>query len=594
MTGWLWGLAAVAPLGLAFLLVFSPADDGRLGRTYAWGTRLAQLTLLPALVLTLLPPDPTGIVAAARASWLLLGTDVGLDPTGRALLLVAVVLYAAALTAVSWRHTRRPGQLKAFLLVSFVGNMGVYAAADAVTFYLSYAVMSFAAAGLVLHERTASARRAGRVYLVLTVISEAAVLGGVLLAAAAGGRQLAAAPLAVAESPHTGPIVALLVLGFGTKAALVPLHVWLPLAHPAAPPAASAVLSGAMVKAGLVGWFRFLPLGEAVLDGWGRTLVLLALLGALGAVLLGIGQRDAKVVLAYSTVSQMGYLSAVVGVALAQPALAPAAIASAAIYAVHHGLAKGALFLGVAVWKHHAKGRARALVIGGLVLAGLAVVGAPLTSGALGKYATKNAVEGAALLGLDLVHLLPLVATGSTVLLVRFVWLLVRSDTEPLPIGSDPELPAWLAIVVTSLVLPWAVAAAWLPVSAVPGLDPVTVWGATWPILVGLAASVAAWRAAGARRSRPGGPRWVPPGDLLVAEERVIVLVHRRARRLGQRLAGAREWMAERMVLRRGNQPRDWVGRRHDIADDLGSQPGTGVLVLALLAVLVLVQGVGQ
>ena len=164
-------------------------------------------------------------------------------------------------------------------------------------------------------------------------------------------------------------------------------------------------------------------------------------------------QRDPKVVLAYSTVSQMGYLSAVVGIALAQPALAPAAVASAVVYAVHHGLAKGALFLGVPVWKHHRSDRSRWLVVGGLTIAGLAVVGAPFTSGALGKYATKTAVEGANLWGLDLVQVLPFVATVSTVLLTRFTWLLLHTEPDPLPVGSDPELPAWLVIVLAALVL---------------------------------------------------------------------------------------------------------------------------------------------
>ena len=92
--------------------------------------------------------------------------------------------------------------------------------------------------------------------------------------------------------------VVLLFIGFGVKAGLVPLHVWLPLAHPAAPPAASAVLSGAMVKAGLVGWLRFLPLGqhERGLEVLGWVLMALALIGAFLAVVVGVLQDDPKVV----------------------------------------------------------------------------------------------------------------------------------------------------------------------------------------------------------------------------------------------------------------------------------------------------------
>lgn len=591
----LWASAVLLPLLLAAVLVATrPVGDQPPSWLHRWSVRLAQLALLPALALTLLPPDELGTVAALEVPWLLLGSTVALDPLGRALLLVAVVLYAAALTAVSWRHTRRAAELEAFLLVSFLGNLGVYAATDAVTFYLAFAVMSFAAAGLVLHERTPGAYRAARVYLTLTVISEAAVLGALILTVGAGGLDLGDAPAAVAASPHTSLIVGLLVVGFGVKAGLVPLHLWLPLAHPAAPPAASAVLSGAMVKAGLVGWLRFLPLGEVELRAWGIVVVLLALAGALGAAVVGVGQRDPKVVLAYSTVSQMGYLSAVVGISLVQPTLAPAAAASAVVYAVHHGLAKGALFLGVPVWKHHRTDRSRWMVVGGLAVAGLAVVGAPFTSGALGKYATKTAVEGAPLWGLDLVQVLPFVATGSTVLLVRFTWLLLHTEPDPLPVGSDPALPAWLVIVLASLVLPWWVTETWVPVTGVPQLDPITLWDATWPVLLGLVPAALVWwltrSGTGGWHERTGS---VPAGDLVVPAERVIAFAGGGLGRTGRAMGATRERSLERIGA-------GWAGWREraggplsSLTRSLESYRGSGVLVLALLVLVVLVQAVG-
>lgn len=595
----LWAVVVLLPLLCATVLAATRPDGGRTSAwLHRWSVRLAQLALLPALALTLLPPDDQGTVAAVEVPWLMLGATVALDPAGRALLLVAVVLYGSALTAVSWRHTRRAAELEAFLLVSFVGNLGVYAATDAVTFYLAFAVMSFAAAGLVLHERTAVAHRAARVYLTLTVASEAAVLGALILTVGAGGMALADAPAAVAASPHTPAIVGLLVVGFGVKAGLVPLHLWLPLAHPAAPPAASAVLSGAMVKAGLIGWLRFLPLGEVELRTWGMVVVLLALAGALGAAVVGVGQRDPKVVLAYSTVSQTGYLSAVVGISLVQPALAPAAMASAVVYAVHHGLAKGALFLGVPVWKHHRTNRSRWVVVGGLTAASLAVVGAPFTSGALGKYATKTAVEGAALWGLDLVQVLPLVATGSTLLLVRFTWLLLHTEPDPLPVQSDPELPAWLVIVLASLVVPRAVTEAWVPVTGVPQLDPVTLWDAAWPILLGLVpAALVWWRArsgTGGRHERDRAVRAVPAGDLVVPAERVVALTGQGLGRAGSGLGTARDRGLERLSS-------GWADWRDRAAGPLGSLTrsvesyrGSGVLVLVLLGLVVLVQVVGR
>jgi formate hydrogenlyase subunit 3/multisubunit Na+/H+ antiporter MnhD subunit len=517
VTGALWLLAALLPLAAA--VVLGVTHRGRSDRMRAVAGRLVRwspVALAPAGLIALIG-DPEPVVA----DWLVLGTVVGIDVISRALLLVAVLLYGAACVAVTWRGDERAPELIAYLLVSFVGNAGVYVAQDIITFYACFALMSFAAVGLVIHDRTTEARRATRVYLVLAVVSETAILIGLMLVAGTGARLVLEVPAAVADSPTRLLTVLLLIVGFGLKAGLFTLHVWLPLAHPAAPPPASAVLSGAMVKAGLVGWLRFLPLGEAEMRTVGEALVVLSLLGAFLAVPVGMVQRNPKVVLAYSTISQMGFVGAAVGVALHSPALAPACITATVIYAVHHGLAKGALFLGVPVWKHHATGTRRYLVNGGIVLAGLAVVGAPLSSGAIGKYAVKEAISGTTMLGLDLVTLLPLVATGSTILLVRLGWLLHRSELEPLHPREDPELPAWLVLVVTSATVPWILTDLWVPLESVPRLEPVTLWDATWPILIGLAVGAAVWRWAPA--TDPDRPERLPPGDLLVVAERGVV-----------------------------------------------------------------------
>lgn len=522
----LWLLAALVPLLAAAVLgATHRALSSRSEAVTATLVQWAPAALVPAGAITLIgPTEPV------EAPGLLLGTVLGLDVISRALLLVAVLLYAAACVAVTWRRDDRAPELIAYLLVCFVGNAGVYVAGDIVTFYLCFTLMSFAAVGLVIHDRSEAARRATRVYLVLAVMSESAILVGLLLVAGSGGHLIADVPAVVSDSSSRLVIVVLLIIGFGLKAGLFTLHVWLPLAHPAAPPPASAVLSGAMVKAGLVGWLRFLPLGETAMHTTGMVLLVLSLLGAFIAALIGGVQQDAKVVLAYSTISQMGFVGAAVGVALAHPDLAPACIIASVIYAVHHGLAKGALFVGIPVWKHHGEGARRRLVIAGMVLAGLAVVGSPLSSGAIGKYAVKEAVAGTTLIGIDLVHLLPLVATGSTLLLIRLGWLLRHTDLEPLRPEDDPELPAWLALVVLSATVPWLLTDWWVPLAAVPGLEAVTVWEATWPVLIGLLVGTVLWRI------HPGpdrDPDLVPPGDVLVPAERVLATARTRLHRLG-------------------------------------------------------------
>ena len=113
------------------------------------------------------------------------------------------------------------------------------------------------------------------------------------------------AATALPTSPQRDLILALLIAGLGMKAGLVPFHFWMPLAYSAAPTPASAVLSGAVVKASILGMIRFLPL-ETALPDWGTALAAAGLFAALYGVVIGITQRDPKVVLAYSSVSQMG------------------------------------------------------------------------------------------------------------------------------------------------------------------------------------------------------------------------------------------------------------------------------------------------
>lgn len=578
-------LVVTAVIALAGVL--GPARAHQVRRAAAM---FSPLSVLPAVLLTLVGPE-----AELEVPWLLLGTAFSMDAAARALTLIAVLLYGAALMAVTWVKLRDAergsGALSAFLMVCFAGNIGTYLAADAVSFYLAFAVMSFSAAGLVIHYRHQAARRATRIYLVMSVISETAILAGLILTASAGGYLVADAPAAVAASNHTSLIVVLLLIGFGVKAGTVPLHVWLPLAHPAAPPAASAVLSGAMVKAGLMGWIRFLPLGDpSIPAAVGQTLLALALIGAFAAVVAGVLQSDSKVVLAYSTISQMGFITALVAVAMLVPEVTGAATAAAVLYAVHHGLAKGALFLGVPVVKHYAGGRAGILVAVGMAGAALAVAGAPLTSGAYGKYVSKEAVEGLTVLGLGLDQILPLVATGSTLLLMRFGWVVTRAERAPRR-NPDGELFSWLGVCAAGVAVPWVIGLRWIPQAGDFSWTASALWDATWPILLGV--GVGAAIAFAARRGLL--PQWleadgqrVPPGDIVGAEESLLV---RGGRRTSAGLDAAHGVTASVRSRGAGGAHRvaEWTRRGASRAEAaVGSWEGSGVVIVALTAVAVL------
>ncbi|MBK6864999.1 MAG: NADH/ubiquinone/plastoquinone (complex I) [Ideonella sp.] len=452
---------------------------------------LAPLAPLPALLLAL--AAPAGLTL--DLPWLLLGSRFALDETGRLFLgFTALVWLIAGLYARAYLASdeRRRG-FWAFFLVTQGGNLGLCLAADAASFYFLFALMTFAAYGLVIHTRSNDARRAGRIYLVMAILGETALVMGLLLRVDAAGSHYLAGAAAV---PVPEAASWLLAAGFGVKVGLPLLHMWLPLAHPVAPVPASAVLSGVMLKAGVLGWLRFLPLGHAAPE-LGATLIVAGLGAAILGVAAGLMQRDAKVLLAYSSVSQMGYLTLGVGAGLAAPQSWPLLLPAVCLYALHHALAKSALFLGVGVAK--ACG-GRAWVLAGMALPALALAGAPFTSGMAAKLQLKAALP--ALPGFELGAWLALAAVGTALLMTRLLLLLAAEVAHG---GSWALALPWGALVVIGVTLPWVL---------VPALTAGALWAAAWP--VGLALVFAA---VGLRLGIKA-PQ-LPPGDLVVPLERL-------------------------------------------------------------------------
>jgi formate hydrogenlyase subunit 3/multisubunit Na+/H+ antiporter MnhD subunit len=571
----------LAPLGLALLLLVP-----RRGRAVA--EALAPWAALPALALGVLaPPD-----ASARVPWWLLQGRFAVDDLGRIFLLFTALLWLLA----GWYargylrgDPRRAGFL-AFGLVTMTGNLGVVLSADLASFYACFALMTYAAYGLIVHERTSAARRAGRVYLVLALAGEAMILTAVLvIAAALEGGALADAPRAVAAADRPELLAALCFVGFGVKAALLPLHGWLPLAHPVAPTPASAVLSGAMIKAGLLGWLRLLPLGEAALPILGAVALAAGIGGAFYAALVGLTQRDAKTILAYSSVSQMGLMTVVVGAALAVPRVAPEAMIAVTYLALHHGLAKGSLFLAVGVAGARLTRRWRAAVALGIAIPGLALVGFPATSGAVGKAALKAAaVPGAGAAGEAVGVLLSLAAAATLLLLVRFAQEIRARAGE----GAEPPPAtmgaAWAISVLAVACAGWLVPSLLMPGLARGGLGAADLWSALWPVVIG--AAIAGAAAIATRRRGLRLPA-LPAGDLVVLGERaaprlaaIVVQLAAQARRLASRGAGATRQLGQAVATR--------LGPALGAERSLTTLTGGGALVLAvvlggLLAMLV-------
>ena len=419
-------------------------------------------------------------------------------------------------------------------LLTMAGSLGVFIAADLLTFYLVYALVSVPAYYLVAHDEDASSRRAGAVYLAFALLGEAVLLIAFVMLAASepsGSVQIRDVVAALPASPWRDAALALIIIGFGMKIALAPLHGWMPLTYTAAPIPAAAVLSGAGVKAGVIGLIRFLPLGAAF-PGWGEALVWLGFISAFYGVAIGVTQRDPKTMLAYSSISQMGVIAAALGMALASAD--QGAATNVAFYAANHVLVKAGLFLTVgAIAALDGRARTLALIIAALL--GLSLAGLPLTGGALAKLALKDLFgEGAAGAASQLS------AAATTALMLVFVIQLARSPAAERVGAPTGRLWSWAALAIAAFLVPWLMFAA--VGSPAEALEPAKLWDAVWPMLIGAAVAAGVW-AVGDRLPR------IPAGDIVVAEEAAF----RASLSLGAAFEradrGLREWPAAGLAL---------------------------------------------
>ena len=478
-------LLALTPLWPLLLVLLTLGSN----KASPWRDALLLSAPLPALVLALwATPDPA--VTHLSLPWLFLGGLWWLDEIRQVFLLVTSLLwlvgglfaqgYLGYSSASGWLRFQR------LWLLTMAGNLLLILAEDLASFYAGFALMTFAGYGLVIHDRTETARAAGRYYLILALAGEGLILIGLLgLASQVAAPQMSQiAQFWQAESSGQWIWMLTLVLGFGVKAGLPLLHVWLPLAHPVAPTPASAVLSGAMVKAGLLAWWLLLPLGSESWPGVGQGLVYAGLLGALGAGLLGVGQAQIKAVLAYSTVSQMGMMIALTGAGLMSAQLWPLLLPVLLAFVTHHGLIKTNLFLSVGLpWTTK---RIQALGIF-LLLPPLMLVGW-LGSGLLIKSGFKAALYTADLV--LLVGLLTLAATATASLMLRYLWLLWQAAQPPAKSAAGKPVAAliflwgsWAGSLLLALSLPGWPLLAELEWASLAWKD---VFSLVWPVALAM------------------------------------------------------------------------------------------------------------
>jgi hydrogenase-4 component B len=324
------------------------------GAPAVYGACLVLSAILGVTGLLSLAAAPVTVTLPLGLPWI--GAHFRLDALSAFFLLVVNLAGGgASLYAIGYgRHEAAPERVLPFYPAFLAGLSLVLVADDAFSFLFAWELMSVASWALVTaHHRSEGTIRAGYVYLVMASLSGMALLLAFGLLAGPAGHYAFAAMRAVPLAPGVAALVLVLaIIGAGSKAGLVPLHAWLPLAHPAAPSHVSALMSGAMTKVAVYGFLRIVFDLLGVPSWWGAVVVLLlggvtAVLGVLYALI----ESDLKRLLAYSTVENIGIIFIGIGLAMAFRATglataAALALTAALFHVFNHATFKSLLFFG--------------------------------------------------------------------------------------------------------------------------------------------------------------------------------------------------------------------------------------------------------
>lgn len=276
--------------------------------------------------------------------------------SGLLLLALGVVGSASSIFGIGYHDAGR-SRMDVVAYTSFIASLAlVFGSASAFSFLFAWELMALTSAALVIGPSPArTVARSGYVYLAMTHVATAAIaVAFAILTAASGSTDFEAwGPAAATFDASTRDLVFVLVLvGFGTKAGMMPLHIWLPRAHPVAPSHVSALMSGVMIKAGIFGIVR---IGIEVLGPgpawWGLLVLVAGSASAVLGVLYALAEHDLKRLLAFSSIENVGIILVGLGVALlggsvgAQP-LVIGGLTAALFHVLNHAVFKSLLFLG--------------------------------------------------------------------------------------------------------------------------------------------------------------------------------------------------------------------------------------------------------
>ena len=378
-----------------------------------------------------------------------------------AVLMCAMWLLAAVFALEYLEHDAHEASFQAFYMTVLSALVGQCYAGSMVTLYVFYELMTLLSVPMVVHERTPQAVAAGVKYLVYSIFGAMLGLMGIFffnhylgtVTFAPGG----VAPLSGAVTPGLLVVTFLVILGFGTKAGMFPMHGWLPTAHPVAPAPASAVLSGVITKAGVLAIVRvvyFLVGAKALAGTWVQTaFMILALITVFMGSMLAYREPLLKKRLAYSTVSQVSY------VLFGLSCMVPEAFEGALLHVLAHSTIKDALFLCAGAIIHQTGktmvsdlrgiGKQMPVTIWCWTIASLGLIGIPPTGGFVSKWqlATGSLASGMGALSVigPVVLIVSALLTAAYLLPVTIYGFFPGSDFDYASL--EKKEPGWLMLV---------------------------------------------------------------------------------------------------------------------------------------------------
>lgn len=315
--------------------------------------------LVYGLLLIFFPPATVGSFPISSVFEFLFSGDA---ISGFFVVVISVLTFSASLFSIGYTGEMKNQGLMGFLFSLFVLSMlAVVTAGNIITFLISWETMSLISYFLVTIDRDKESEKAGLVYAVMTHIGTAFIICSFLLLYSYTGRMDFSGMKDAAEQiplEIKSLVFIFSVIGFGTKAGIIPLHTWLPRAHPAAPSNVSALMSGVMIKTGIYGLVRIAVdlLGPGP-EWWGIAVLVIGAVSSVLGVLYALMEHDIKRLLAYHSVENIGIILLGIGAAMMFRSsglynLAAIALIAGFYHTLNHAVFKGLLFLGAGSVMH--------------------------------------------------------------------------------------------------------------------------------------------------------------------------------------------------------------------------------------------------